>query len=135
MYVYCHHDGEGEKTVDIFYMDADKKRDFLLYLNRIEDTDLMCVLDSGSAVNVLTNKLLFDEDIRMNEGINIRNSSGKYRINKSGNAMPLLVRSEPIYQYPLRVPMSVKQQFGNNKYLQTRWSQNWIRREDQKYGC
>ena len=86
--VYCHQDnGEEEKTVDIFYMDADKKRDFLMYLNRMEDTDLMCVLDSGSAVNVLTNKLLFDEDIRMNEGINIRNSSGKYRINKSGNAM------------------------------------------------
>ena len=82
-----HHDGEGEKTVDVFYMDADKKRDFLLYLNRMEDTDLMCVLDSGSAVNVLTNNLLFDEDITMNEGINIRNSSGKYRINKSGNAM------------------------------------------------
>jgi len=40
-----HHDGEGEKTVDVFYMDADKKRDFLLYLNRIEDTDLMCVLE------------------------------------------------------------------------------------------
>ena len=51
--VYCHQDGEEEKTVDIFYMDADKKTNFLLYLNRMEDTDVMCVLDSGSAVNVL----------------------------------------------------------------------------------
>ena len=40
--VYCHQDGEEEKTVDVFYMDADKKRDFLMYLNRMEDTDL-CV--------------------------------------------------------------------------------------------
>jgi len=38
--VYCHQDnGEEEKTVNMFYMDADKKREFLIYLNRMEDTD------------------------------------------------------------------------------------------------
>ena len=85
--VYCHHDGEDERIVDIFYMDADKKREFLIYLNRMEDTDLMCVLDSGSAVNVLKNKMLFDDEIKTGEGIRIRNSSAQYRINESGNAM------------------------------------------------
>ena len=60
-----HQNGVDEATVDIFYMKADKRRELLLYLNRMEDTNLMCVLDSGSAVNVLTNKLLFDEGIQM----------------------------------------------------------------------
>ena len=53
----------------------------------MEDTDLMCVLDSGSAINVLNNKLLFVKEIRKGKGINIRNSSAKYRITESGPAL------------------------------------------------
>ena len=78
---------ENEVYATVTQFDEDTQTKILLHLGSDDEAGLAFVYDSGSSITVLNNEMLFINKISEVKGVNVRNSSGLYKINKQGDAM------------------------------------------------